>query len=641
MTAFCLAALIVIPVTGALAARSVASLHCWLLATITLWMTMLFGWLALATLGEMPFIEQAALTTLIELESNGGAVALSFELSSVRVGLLLSGLLLFLPVLLRESFSVGSSRSSQRVERSLRLQLGILFAGAVALLSDDLFVVVAAWLLLDSLLIRFAEIESAHIVSGESEVATDAGALLPVLRLSSVALVAAVLLAATRYHSTSLCDIIAAAQADTRIDADLMRGGILVWVALAVAGRAALFPAGIWMRPLAESGGQDTLPVVAWAAILPAIGVWLSLNALLGMGQESSLLLAVSGGLTGVTFAAIAIASRPTDDIWQPLPLLAVAGAFSLMNASVPVLSESADGLVSPLTSALILLSNAAAIGALSLTETRRGASLLAAVFLISGIGGPNLLLDQLHQLRQTLPVSDSANALAAGTTPVISGSLVTGLWWAVCVTQLLIGVVVANRLLRRRHSTSAVSESETRSAFAAPMMLVLAIVGGVALLSSVVFASRPEPSGIVESIRMWAAAAPTVFRQLISFNAATPSGLLGAVCVWLFLQASSTVQDRLRASAASLQRLAQNWFYVGDSVAIVRIVIGWIALIVEVFDRRILGGRRDDAWRQNADQAARGIEEIGEHGAGYPSLAALLAVTGLLLALAGFGRWP
>ena len=636
MTAFCLAALIATPVAGALAVRSVAALHCWLRATVTVWMAVLFGWLALAAFGEMPFIEQAALTTLIELESDGGAVALSFELSSVRVGLLLSGLLLFLPALLREPFSVGSSHSTRLVEQSLRLRLGILFAGAVALLSDDLFVVVAAWLVLDSLLIRFAENESAHHDGGESEVATDGGALLPVLRLSSVALLAAVLLAVTRYHSTSLSAIIATALADTRIDAGLMRGGILVWFALAVAGRAALFPAGIWLRPLAESGNRDTLPVVAWAAILPAVGVWLSLSTLLVTAQESSLLLVVLGALSCVTFGSIALASRPADDNWQPLPLLVVAGAFSLMNASVPVLSEAANGPASPLTSTLILLSNVAAIGVLSLPETRRGAGLIASVFLLSGIGGPNLLLDQLHQLRQTLPVPVAANELAAGATPVISGGLLTGLWWAVCAAQFLVGGSVANRLFRGRLSTSA---SGTRSALTAPAMLVLAVVGSFALLSSVVFLFESGPPGIVDSVRVWAAAVPTMFRQLVSFNAATPSGLLGAVCVWLFLQASSTVQDRLRASLASFQRLAQNWLYVGDTVAVSRIVIGWIALAVEVFDRRILGGRREDAWRQNADRAARGIEEIGEHGAGYPSLAALLAVTGLLLTLAGFGR--
>jgi hypothetical protein len=426
---------------------------------------------------------------------------------------------------------------------------------------------------------------------------------------------------------------------DTRIDAGLMRGGILVWFALAVASRAALFPAGIWLRPLTESDNRDMLAVVAWAAIFPAIGLWLSLNALLGTAQESSLLLAVLGGLSCVTFGAIAVGARSTDGDWQPLPLLAAAGAFALMNASVPVLSESANGPANPLTSTLILLSNAVAICVLSLPQSRHGASLLAAAFLLSGIGGPNLLLDQLHSLRQTLSLPGSASELAAGTTTVISGSLVTGLWWAVCVTQFLISVAVANRLLCRRSSESAEPASQTPSAFAAPAMLVLALSGGFALLVSVAFVFEPDPPGILDAVRMWVTVVPTAFRQLVSFNAATPSGLLGAVCVWLFLQASGTVQDRLRASLASFQRLAQNWFYVGDTVAVVRILIGWVALAVEVFDRRVLGGRREDAWRQNAKLAARGIEEIDEHGAGYPSLAALLAVTGLLLALAGFGR--
>ena len=641
MTAFFLAVLIAAPVAGALAvpARSATPLHRCLQGTVAFWLAASFGWLALVAIGGVPFIEQIGLATLIELEADGGAVALTVELSSVRVGLLLTGLLLFLPLVLQESSDSGVGNSPKRAERPLRLQLGILFAGAVALLSDDLFVVAATWLVLDSLLIRFAENESAHHNGGESEVATDGGALLPALRLSSVALLAAVLLAVTRYHSTSLSEIIATALADTRIDAGLMRGGILVWFALAVAGRAALFPAGIWMKPLTESDCRDTLAVVAWAALLPAIGVWLSLSPLLGTAQESSLLLVVLGGLSCVTFGAIAIGARPTDDNWQPLPLLAVAGAFSLMNASALVLSESTDGAASPLTSTLILLSNAAAIGVLSLPEARRGASLLAAAFLLSGIGGPNLLLDQFHQLRQTLPVSNAAIELAAETTSVISGSLLTGLWWAVCAAQFLIGVAVANRLLRGQLSASAVSTSQMRSALIAPAMLVLAVVSSFALLSSVVFLFESGPLGIVDSVRVWAAAVPTMFRQLVSFNAATPSGLLGAVCVWLFLQASSTVQNRLRASLASFQRLAQNWLYVGDTVAVSRIVIGWIALVVEVFDRRILGGRREDAWRQNADRAARGIEEIGEHGAGYSSLAALLAVTGLLLALAGFGR--
>lgn len=653
VTAFLLAVLIAAPAAGALAvpARSLALLQ----GTVAAWLAASFAWLILTASGNLPEVVQLNLATLVEMDADGGAIALSIELSSVRVGLLVSGLLLLLPTALRRNSEhdsgppekitavaidpeTNADSRRRRVSRSLRLQLGILPTGAIALLCDDLIVVVAAWLLLDSLLIRFAETTtSTHSAHGSDPAVTrpdrtDRRFLLTVLRLSSVALLVAVLLANTRYHSTSLTQVIAAALADTRIDASMVRSGTLVWFALAIASRAALFPIGIWMRPLVESNSRDVLPTAVWAAMLPAAGVLLSLSPLLPAAPESCLLLAVLAGLSGVTFGAIALTACPTNDEWQLLPILVIVAAISVMGVSVPALSESTTGSTTALIGTTIVLSNTVALGVLSLSGNRRTVRSLAAAFLLSGLGGPNYLLDQLHSVRQSLPATGQTNELTATTSTAMSSSVATGLWWALCVTQFLIGATVATYFLQGRFPVSAArkkdgpasnqlqNQTTTRdpqstSAYTAPLMLVLAIVGCLALAST------------------------TTFGELISFNAATPSGLLGAVSVWLFLQVPVATQDRVRAGSASFKRLTRNWFYADEAVASVRLVAGWVCWAVEVFDRKVLGGRSEDAWRQNPNLAARGIEGIDEHGPGYASLAALLAVTGLLLALTGFGR--
>jgi len=685
VTALLLAALIAIPAAGVLAVphRSIALLQRMLAVTVAVWLAAAFVWLWLFVSGVSPADARVEIATLIPLEVAESQIALIADLSSTRVGLLLTGLLLMLPIVLQpdavlpsafggQGRSFGIDETERRSEIRLRLSLAILPSSALALLSDDLIVVVAAWLLLDALLIRFADVRATEwpaAAEGASRNAVPGGQgfLLTVLRVSSLALLAAVLLATTRYRTTSLAGFIETAIADERVEAGMVRGGILVWFAIAVAARAALFPIGIWLRPLAESPSRDALPIVAWAAILPAAGVWLSLSPLVISAPEGGLLISVLGGLSGVMFGMIGLstrlsAQRSSSSSSTALHLLVTGGAFALMSIAVPSLAMAANGSPLSSTGTVILLANGVAVSVLFLPGPRFGARLVAAAILLSGAGGPNYLLDQLQSVRRTLVTVDGAEQLSAPAAASISPEVVTALWWSVCVTQFLIGCLVTCHLMRCRSCVSVADHDDTQNAasgaephaepddglqseatsgseLAAPAMLVLGSLACVALSATALPEAVSVPSGSMQTEVSMPAVDQAVVGRLLSFNAATPSGLLGAVSVWLVSLMSVGLRNQLRDRAASLQRLASHWFYVGAAVEGLRLVIGWVAVVVEVCDRRVLGGQKEGTWRQNASRIARGVEEIDEHGPGYPSLAALLAVVGLLLALSGFGR--
>jgi hypothetical protein len=661
VTALLLAVLIAAPAAGTLTVldQSARLQHRILQMTVGVWLTATLGWLTLVTFDGVSPAIQIVIARLVELEAGTGEVALSVALTPVRAGFLLSGLVLLLPMALRSVAEVQAVPPDGLPGRPSRLLPGVLSVGAVAILSDNLMLVLAAWLLLDSLLIRFVECQPVIPSASESEQSAHNArwVLTSVLRLSSIALMIAVLLAATRYHSASLSGFIEAAAQDERIDAGMVRGGILVWFALAVASRAALFPAGIWLRPLAESGKYVALPLFAWVAALPAIAVWSSLSPLLSLEPESCLLVSLLCGFSGVVIGTIALGSRSQTQA-RLLLLLSITGAFTLMSVTVSALADASSGIVLPATSAIILLANSAAIAILSVPARHNRSGLLAAGVLLSGLAGPNFLLDALQSLRHTQPhVTDVLEATA--TSPHTTGSeFVTGLWCSVCLTQFLIGAMLALKLNRDwnskhtglrdesvqsvqrcRAEDSAVEESSNVPGYAVPMLIVLSVLSCVLFVSASDRAVGVGISRVTELSESTLPATPMTLRSLMSFNAATLSGLLGAVCIWLFLRLPVDVRHRLSGSSASLKRLARTWFYVGVAVESLRLVAGWAMFAVELLDRRLLGGQRDDAWRASALRVGRTIEEIGAHGSGYPSLAALLAVVGVLLALAGFGR--
>ncbi len=664
VTALLLAVLIAIPAAGALAmpCRSARLLHRILQVTVAVWLVTAFGWLGLIVLDDAAPSARVVIASLVELEAGAGDVEFSVELTSVRVGLLLSGLLLLLPTAFRSASSSQVATAVESPHESARLMLGILSAGAVALLCDNLLILGAAWLLLDSLLIRFVDFRpeacSADADSQAAQAAPDEHwGLMSVLRLSSVSLIVAVLLAASRYHSASLAGVIEAAVQDERVDAGMVRGGILVWFALAVACRAALFPVGVWLRPLADSESRDSLPAFAWAAVLPAVAVWLTLSPLLSLGPESSLLIAVLCGLSGVAIGMITLGGRQRTQS-QCLLLLVIGASLALMSLSVPALAAGHTGAAAPPTGTLILLVNSAAIAMFSFPARHNRGVVLAVAVLISGLAGPNLLLGELQTLRHTGPTVTGPLEATATSTVVIGSGVVTGLWCSICATQLLVGAILALRLLGksqsevaespgertesvsavRATSDSRVDTDEVRS-FAEPVMIVLSVLSCVMLVSA---SGRDAGLGISQAADLSESTLPvatTSLVSLLSFNAATLSGLLGAVSAWLFLRMPVDAQSRLRTQLASPGRLARNWFYVGAAVEALRLLAGWVAICVELLDRKLLDGQRGETWRASPAWVGRTIEDVGGHGGGYPSLAALLAVVGLLLALAGFGR--
>ncbi|MBI1312840.1 hypothetical protein GC176_16245 [bacterium] len=672
MTGILLAVLIAVPATGALALpdRSIDTLQRLRQAAVLLGLCLSLGWIVSVAFGFFPAKALIEIAPLVELETGRAELSLSVVVSSVRMGLLVCGLLTLLPpalsslsvaeVLPRPVFASDAQRGNDATAATvagdeLRLSLGVLSAGSVAMLSGDLVVLAAAWLLLDTLLIRFADLQVAAPRSADSDASNRTGQparrapLLNLLRLSSVTLLAAILLAATRYHTTSLPQFVEAAATDAHTDAAIIRNGILVWFALAVAGRAALFPASVWLRSLTDSPSRETLPVVVWATLLPAVGLWLSLTPLLPFGVESCLLIAALSGLSGVMLGAIAIALPAANTEGTPLLLLAMVASLALLSVSVSALSARTLMTDAALLALLTLLSGSAAVCLMTGPGRSRTGMIIAALFLSSGLGGPNALLDTLQALRRNVSMAAEpagSGDLANASGPLIDSGMIAVLWCAVCATQFLIGAIVVRRLLadvplsandKRRRLLS----SENRSSgaggigpdFVASTVFILASGAcfGLAWIES--FSVGLETLGAAGRISGGA------LRQLLSFNAATPAGLLGGVCVWLFQRAPVAIRARLQRAWATPERLAQNWFYSGDIAARLRLPLSWAAWTAEAVDRRILGGSREDSWRPGADRVGRSIEDLEANGTAYPGLAALLAIAGLLLALAGFGR--
>lgn len=636
MTGIPLTFLIALPAVAVLLmpGQATAAQHQWCRATVAVWLVCGISWIVAASLGLTSDRAVVDVADVVELDSSGAAIAMNVDLSPIRVGLLLSGLLLAVPILFKATADCLPTKSDSATRRSypapLRLSAAILVAGAGALLTGDLVVLVALWLLLDTLVIQFAGVASPAPGTSVGRERQSSGFLI-VLRLTSVALLAAVLLVVARYGTTSLSEFVSAALSDSRVDADVVRGGIVVWFALAVAGRAAMFPATIWLRSLTESTSRNVLPMIVWATVLPAVGLWLSLTPLLSAAGESSLLIATLGILSGVMVGTIALVSSPRETEPALLFVAVILGLVSLISASVSAIA----GLRAPDESALVATMNSviglAAVGVLAGSPRHRITRTVAVLIPASGIGGTTYALGELVAIRQHVCIPVEQALEGVGSTAPAGLGAVTGLWWAVCVLQFLLGAAIAHMLFhdddRASETTSNLNAGEISgwlSRYVAPLTVGTALVTWFALGAIAARHGSADES------------AQPFWTNLLTLNAATPAGLLGCLSVWLFDRAPNESQQRLRHGLATFERLARNWFYVGDIAARLGMPLQWLAALIEFLDRHVIAGIREDAWSFAASRFGRAIEDVDEHGPAYSSLAAVLALGGLLLALAG-----
>ncbi len=637
MTGTLLTSLIAFPALAALLVpgQATAMLYRIRQGTVAIWIVCGAGWLVAAGTGLVPARMSLEIVDLLEFHSTGASIAIAADLSPVTVGLLLSGLLLAVPCVLTSDVdceppgSAAVTRSD--CDEPIRMSLGVFLAGTVALLTSDLVVLAAVWLILDTLCVRFIGASSSAFspVVDRDRRPSD---FLTVLRLSSIALLAAVLLVVTRYGTTSVSEFVSAALNDERVDARVVRGGIVVWFALAVIGRAAMFPATVWLRSLTDARSRDVLPVVVWATVLPAVGLWLALSPLLVAAPENALLITALGTLSGVMVGMMALASFSEARSSAFLFLAVILGVVSLVSVSVPTIVGVPGSSESLTVATMSLVIGLAAIGVLADMPRHRTASIAAALILIGGVGGTAYILDELTALRLLMPGATESDLTTVAAGSPASIGVVTGLWWAVCVLQFLIGTVVARVLFDDDDSPEREAISNARDEpgwfhrHVAPVTIGLGLAVWLGL--GVIAANHNGTESMERS----------VWSSVLSFNAATPAGLLGCLSIWMFQNASEAARDRVRRGLATFERLARNWFYIDVIARQIAMPLQWLAALIEFLDRRVIGSRREDAWRQGASRIGNAIEDVDEHGAAYPGLAAVLALAGLLLALAGLG---
>lgn len=631
------------------------------------WITVTGVWMALVMFGMIPDTSTIAVGTLIHLSADGGKIALTAQLSVVSAGLLMCGLLLndcgssagTTHPAGESCSSTDHSKPPHSATADRGSALTILAAGAVALLSDDLLIVSATWILLDTLLIQWCDRQlsrpdssggasSPAAVRAGAEPGTSTGrtAALTVLRLSGLALLAASLLTVSRYGTTSMQAVTGAVSGDTRIDADVVWQGIAVWFAIATSIRAAMFPLNVWAHPLTHLRPASALSVTAWSMLLPAVSVWLWLTPLLPAAPDSSLMLVTLGSLTIVVTGIICLADlRITRDM-QGVLLLTSVTATALMYASSSAVTNAADDPRTVILPVLMLMSGAAALHILHLPHSSRFAHTAAGLFLIGGFAGISCLLDSFQTWRalQT-DVLHGARSLPKGESPV-SSDIVTAFWWAGCAAQLMTGAIVGKRLLRESAREQTRPEKVTAASGHQPAFsthpaaawspLTIVFLGLFSLICISLVGSAATSAG--PPVRDFPASL-TLLSQLFPLNAGTVAGCLGATIVWLDSTTAISSRPIFRNVVNSFQQLSVSWFHAGRAVSAVS-AAGNCAAAACLLTDRWSGQLRRSSWRQaGIRRVARAIRGIGDEGHDYPALAALLVLAGLLLALTGMSR--
>lgn len=547
------------------------------------------SWLALSYAGMIEFANRVTVGEwLVMPDGNGLAVSLAFHADQSRCILVLAASL----ILLLRTVEYRHTASDAETRVTLLFPLSI-----AAIMVTDLVVMASLWFVIDCCVPGMVAREERSDAQARRRFNTTT-----ILSCSGVLLLLASMMAMARYDSSIISEIVAGATEDHRIDAATVASGLSVLIVAAVSIRCAFFPALIWPRSCLSTRSRDVGFVVVLAGILPGMSLAVALMPLGTIASEALLLLGMLGILTCFTATGVALVQNGATQIATLLSI----GAAGLSAAGVATSSQTlGHTATSTLFAQLIAIFVLQRCRDVSKREVPFGIALLISV---SGIGGANAILS----LVENSPAG--IEKIAEGDS---AGHPLVCLWWGIVVSQILWGVAVVK--LATRHSSNDASQigimnDSKLGAFVATIAACLALIT------------------CMIPLRDAQAALPV---RLLTFGAATPACFLGVVAAWLLSQASDGVRDRVVGSLDSLTRLCREWFYLEDAVRYgVKLPVRGLGLLAEVCDRRILGGRSEDGWKQAPTRIADSFEYLRTLPAAYFGLTGVLLVVGLLWAL-------
>ncbi len=498
-------------------------------------------------------------------------------------------------------------------------RLALLPLAACATLTTDLVALVVIWILLEGVL---AGVCLRSSLDAEPE-AERRRSPLGILRLSTACLVAGVLVGISRYHTTDLLELARSAAADERIDAAQVVAGLSVCLAGAAAIRCGLCPGILWLRQYYASVERPELSDILLVTVLPGFALVTHLGTITATVPDGGTLIAGLSGLTVIVAATIAATQKSLN---LAVPLLSVCVVALACTGSV-VAEPDHGGVVMqslliqlPILAAVLLLSSDSQLNVTGLDIARFKLSGMCCNFgiavLISGLAGPNAIL---HLIRAEALASPEALTLG------LPRERVCNAVWAACVFgQWLFAFALIRGVMRQRREAARIEESSQITVVRIGMTAVL-VVGVMAAASLFPMHRAAQQSD-----------ASVFLGSFLTFGAATPAALLGAVVAWL-MHRSLEFQESTQPvrGLESLCRLSGNWFYLEHIwkfgvTGPARVV----SILATAIDRHLLSSGREEAWRFSASGLSDSIEHLKHRGSVYYGLSIMLVIAGLLLVL-------
>ena len=586
-----IAALLIAPLAGWLLAEAVPNRRnsaLFISAAITGMVAL--SWLGCSYAGMTRSAAQISVGRwLIIPDGNGLAVNLSFYADQSRCMLTLAASLILLLRIARSRHAANDVESSGPLLYPLSI---------AAIMVTDLVVMASLWIVIDCCVVGLFARRAGSATPSRRGLNTAT-----ILSGSGALLLLASLMAMARYHSSVISEIVAGAAENHRIDATTVASGFSVLIVAAAAIRCALFPALIWPRSGLESDSRDAGIVVVLAGILPGISVAAALTSPGTVASEAFLLFGMLGVLTCFTATGVALAQNDVVKVATLLSISAAGLSAAGIATSSPTLGRIAMCTLFVQLVAIFVLRRCSDV---SNRGTAFGVAILVAV---SGIGGANRILTLIEISLVEARKIDSENS---------TSQLLIYMWWGIVISQILWGVAVV-KLATIQPSKDASRTDRTIDSRLGTFVVTIAAC--LALIACMI------PLSGVQS------AVPVL---LLTFGAATPACLLGAVAGWLLARSSKAARVRVAGSLDSLTRLGREWFYIDNSIHYgIRLPVRVSALLAELCDRKVFGSRSEDGWKHMLTRIADSFEYLRTQPATYYGLTGTLLVVGLLWALA------
>lgn len=592
--------LLMVPITGGVLA---AAMPGWRYAKITgtaAFLGVVGVWLAYLQAGAVEAPVNLRIGGWLTIPSADSLIVqLSFQVNRPQVLLALVASITVLLESLPSAALIGQTKSHSFTV-SVLLPLSVL-----AIFADDLVVLLIVWIIIDCCVHHSCRPGGPLTRSQQSSAGTES-----VLSVSSILLVLAIIMVTARLGTTSLVEAIDRSIQDDRIDAAAVVSGMTVLFVVAAAVRCAFFPALIWPRNCLRQQPHLSSCIVTLAGVLPGLSLAIGVLPIREVSAEGCQLLAMLGALTCLTATSVALVQQRPEGITTLLIISAAGLSTVVMGIDHPVAGEIAAAAVFAQVAAACVLKQSV------VQPVNRLVSGVALAIAVSGIGGSNAILMLIEAALH--------NATDTFSPAVQSPVRVLHLWWwSVVVSQILWGMAImrltvartdAAELNRFVDQNSGTARQPAWHATFNIFAVVLAL--GVCILPL----SSTAHSGIVSPVR------------LLSFGAATPACLLGAVIYWLESQANERVQHRIAAAFNSLSRLCSEWFYLEGYIRYgIALPVRIAAIIAETIDQKILGGTSEDSWKLTASRLADAVGQQQRQPAIYYGLTGVLIVVGLL----------